>query len=137
MDKIYSKDKILSKAKSIAKMISETEEVELFKQAESQVNNSIKVQHLISQIKRMQKEAVNLQHYGKFEALKKAEQEIATLQTELDGIPVVKQFKQSQLDVNELLQIVATTISTTVTNEMEKATGGEILQGTTKKRDTK
>ncbi len=134
MDKTYTKDEIVLKAKEIAKMIAETEEVEFFKKAELQVNEHPRVQQLISGIKVMQKEAVNLQHYNKTEALKKAESKIDALQDELDQIPLVKEFKQSQTDVNSLLQLVANTISNTVTDEIIKSTGGDLLKGTTTKK---
>lgn len=79
----------------------------------------------------MQKQAVNLQHYGKGEALKKVEGKISTIEQELDEIPVVQDFKQSQVDVNELLQLIASTISNTVTDEIIISTGGDVLMGET------
>ena len=41
---------------------------------------------------------------------------IDALEKELDEIPVVQQFKQSQVDVNDLLQIVASQVSNKVTD---------------------
>ena len=41
------------------------------------------------------------------------------------------EFKQSQVDVNDLLQLVASTISNTVTDEIIKSTGGNLLSGET------
>ena len=134
MSKTFTKDEIIEKAQEIAKMIAETEEVEFFKKAELQINENPRVQQLISQIKRYQKEAVNLEHYGKEEALKKADDKIDLLQDELDQIPLVKEFKQSQMEVNGLLQLVANTISNTVTDEIIKSTGGDVLKGTTTKK---
>ena len=49
----------------------------------------------------------------------------------MDEIPVVNEFKQSQVEVNDLLQLVATTISNAVTNEILEATGGNLLSGET------
>ena len=40
-------------------------------------------------------------------------------------------LKQSQADVNDLLQLVATTISNSVTDEILKSTGGNLLSGET------
>ncbi|MCT8139893.1 RicAFT regulatory complex protein RicA family protein [Anaerobacillus sp. CMMVII] len=137
MTKTYTKDDIILKAQELAKMIAETEEVEFFKQAELQVNENATIQELISKIKKTQKEAVNLEHYGKVEAQKNADVKIETLQDELDEIPLVKEFKQSQMDVNGLLQLVATTISNTVTDEIIKSTGGDVLKGTTATKTTK
>ena len=112
-------------------MIAETEEVDFFKRAEAQIHGNEKVSVLISTIKGLQKHAVNLHHYGKEQALKKVEDKILVLEQELDEIPVVQEFKQSQMEVNELLQLIASTISNTVTDEVVVATGGDLLRGET------
>ncbi|MGI8384379.1 RicAFT regulatory complex protein RicA family protein [Robertmurraya sp. P23] len=127
----YTKDDIIARAKELASMIASTEEVDFFKKAEAQIHSNEKVSSLISQIKGLQKQAVNLQHYGKAEALKKTEDKISSIEEELDSIPVVQEFKQSQVDVNELLQLVANTISNKVTDEVILSTGGNVLSGET------
>ena len=127
----YTKDEIVTRAKDLARMVAETDEVDFFKRAEAQIHENKKVSTIISDIKSLQKQAVNLQHYGKPEARKKVEEKIDSLQQELDDIPVVQEFKQSQLEVNELLQIIASAISNTVTDEIITATGGNLLTGET------
>ena len=59
------------------------------------------------------------------------EEKISNLQEELDEIPIVKEFKDSQVEVNDLLQMVATTISNKVTDEIIASTGGNLLSGET------
>jgi cell fate (sporulation/competence/biofilm development) regulator YmcA (YheA/YmcA/DUF963 family) len=127
----YTKDEIVARARDLARMVAETDEVDFFKRAEAQIHENKKVSTIISDIKALQKQAVNLQHYGKPEAQKKVEEKIDSLQQELDDIPVVQEFKQSQLEVNELLQIIASAISNTVTDEIITATGGILLTGET------
>ncbi|WP_053366243.1 RicAFT regulatory complex protein RicA family protein [Bacillus sp. FJAT-27245] len=127
----YSKDDIIVRAKELANMIAETEEVDFFKKAEAKIHSNPKVSTLIADIKGLQKQAVNLQHYGKPEALKKVEEKIESIQQELDEIPVVQDFKQSQVEINELLQMIATTISNTVTDLVIESTGGDVLRGET------
>lgn len=127
----FTKEDIVGKAREIAKMIAETEEVDFFKKAEAKIHENKKVTEIISQIKGLQKQAVNLHHYGKEEALKKTEEKLAALEQELDEIPVVREFKQSQIDVNDLLQMVANTISNRVTDEILISTGGNLLSGET------
>ena len=127
----FTKDEIVAKAQDLAKMIAETEEVDFFKRAEAQIHENEKVRTNISTIKGLQKQAVNLQHYGKIEALKKTEEKISELEQQLDEIPVVYEFKQSQAEVNDLLQLVASTISNSVTDEILKSTGGNLLSGET------
>lgn len=127
----YSKEEILDKARELAKMIADTEEVQFFKKAEAKINENQKVQKKIAAIKTLQKQAVNLQNYGKFNALKEVEAKIEELEKEIDEIPVVQEFKESQYDVNELLQMVTNTIANTVTNEIIESTGGDLLHGKT------
>ena len=127
----YTKDEIVARAKELAKMIADTEEVDFFKRAEAQINENAKIRTTISSIKGLQKQAVNMQHFGKKEALKKTEDKITALENELDAIPIVQEFKQSQIEVNELLQLVANTISNKVTDEIILSTGGNLLSGET------
>jgi cell fate (sporulation/competence/biofilm development) regulator YmcA (YheA/YmcA/DUF963 family) len=127
----FNKDDIIQRAREIALMIADTEEVDFFKRAEAQIHDNEKVKTIISSIKGLQKQAVNFQHYGKTEALKKTEEKIASLEQQLDEIPVVQEFKQSQIEVNDLLQLIATTISNTVTDEVVASTGGDVLRGET------
>ncbi|WP_019152706.1 RicAFT regulatory complex protein RicA family protein [Robertmurraya massiliosenegalensis] len=127
----YTKDEIVARAKELAALIAQTEEVDFFKRAEAQIHENEKVRNLIDQIKGLQKQAVNLHHYGKPEALKRTEDKIAKIEEELDAIPVVQEFKQSQGDVNDLLQLVASTISNKVTDEIITSTGGNLLSGET------
>lgn len=127
----YTKDDIVKQAHELAKMIAETEEVDFFKRAEAQINENQKVREMIASIKSLQKQAVNFQHYGKERALKMVEEKIEKLEKELDEIPIVQEFKQSQTDVNDLLQLVATAISNKVTDEILISTGGDLLTGET------
>lgn len=131
MTKMYSKDEIIEKAKEIAHMIANTEEVEFFKKAEEQINENQKVREKIASLKTLQKQAVNFQHLGKEKALKMIEGKIATIEEEIDAVPVVQQFKQSQTDVNDLLQLVSNAIANSVTDEIIVSTGGDVLMGET------
>jgi cell fate (sporulation/competence/biofilm development) regulator YmcA (YheA/YmcA/DUF963 family) len=127
----YTKDDIIKHAGDLAQMIADTEEVDFFKRAEAQIHENQKVREMIASIKSLQKQAVNFQHYGKSEALKMVEAKIENLENEIDAIPIVQQFKESQEDVNDLLQIVASVISNNVTDHIIETTGGDILRGET------
>ncbi len=90
-----------------------------------------KIRQKITSLKTLQKQAVNFHHYGKEEALKQTEERIEKIEAEIDELPIVQEFKQSQDDVNDLLQLVANTISNTVTDEIIISTGGDLLKGET------
>lgn len=131
MTKLYTKDEIVEKAKEIAHMIANTEEVEFFKKAEEQINENQQVREKIASLKTLQKQAVNFQHLGKEKAFKLVEEKIAAIETSLDEIPIVQEFKQSQIEVNDLLQLVSNAIANNVTKEIIVSTGGDLLQGET------
>jgi cell fate (sporulation/competence/biofilm development) regulator YmcA (YheA/YmcA/DUF963 family) len=122
---------IVAKAKELADLIARSDEVEFFKKAEEKIKASAKVQELINAIKKKQKEAVHFEHFQRPDMVKKVEQEIDALQDELDEIPVVTGFKQSQLDINDLLQMVTSIISNTVSEKIIISTGGNPLSGET------
>lgn len=50
-----TKADVLAKAKELGSMIAETEEVDFFKRAETQINKNLRVQELIGKIKAKQK----------------------------------------------------------------------------------
>ncbi|SFD78918.1 Cell fate regulator YmcA, YheA/YmcA/DUF963 family (controls sporulation, competence, biofilm development) [Lentibacillus persicus] len=127
----YTRQEILDEAKKLANMLANTEEIDRFKQVEAKVNDNKKVQQLIQKIKTLQKQAVNFQAYGKTEALKNVEEEIDRLHAEVDAIPVVQEFKETQGVVNDVLQLVSGTISREVTNDVITSTGGDLLSGET------
>ncbi|WLR43472.1 RicAFT regulatory complex protein RicA family protein [Bacillus carboniphilus] len=127
----YTKDDIITKAQELAQVISEMEQVDIFKKAEAKLNENQKVREKIASIKSLQKQAVNFQHYGKTEALKQVEAKIDKIYEELDEIPIIQEFKESQVEVNELLQLVSNTISNHVTKEIIKSTDGDLLRGET------
>ncbi|WP_102028295.1 RicAFT regulatory complex protein RicA family protein [Salirhabdus sp. Marseille-P4669] len=128
----YTRKDIMEEAKKLANMLANIEEIDRFKQVEEKLNENEKVQSLISRIKALQKQAVNFQHYGKTEALKKVEKELDRLQDELDAIPVVAEFKDTQIVINDILQGVTNTIANEVTDEIIRSTGGDVLSGQTK-----
>lgn len=131
MEKKYTKEEIIEKAYEIAHMIANTEQVDFFKRAEAQINENQKVRESIASLKSLQKQAVNFQQYGKERALNIIEGKISDIEEKIDAIPIVSEFKQSQGEVNELLQLVSTTIANGVTNEVIKSTDGDMLRGET------
>ena len=72
-----------------------------------------------------------MQHYGKEKAYNEVQAKIEALEKELDELPIVQEFKQSQVDVNDLLQMVASQISNKVTDLIIESTNGDLLRGET------
>lgn len=114
------REDILARAKELAHLITTTEEVDLFQRAEKLVQNNEKVQTLIAQMKKKQKEIVAFETTFKNpQMVDKIQKEIDALQDELDALPVVQQFQQSQVDVNYLLQSIVSIIRDTVAEKVD------------------
>lgn len=117
------REDILAKAKELAELISTSEEVQFYKQAEKQIQNNAEIQELIKLIKKRQKEAVAFETFQNQKMVDKINGEIEELQDRLDQYPIVSQFKQAQEDINYLLQLVVTVIRDTVSEKIEVETG--------------
>ncbi|SEO31085.1 Cell fate regulator YmcA, YheA/YmcA/DUF963 family (controls sporulation, competence, biofilm development) [Amphibacillus marinus] len=94
----------MNKVEEISAKLNELEQVERYKALEERLNSNDKVKDKINQIKALQKQAVNLQAYGKTEATRQIDQQIDAVQAEIDAIPIVDEFKSNQTEVNDILQ---------------------------------
>ncbi|WP_127495759.1 MULTISPECIES: RicAFT regulatory complex protein RicA family protein [Paenibacillus] len=113
------REDIMHKAKELADLIFTSEEVQQYRRAEKQIQGNDRVQSLIALIKKKQKEVVAFETTFKNEQMvKKIEGEMETLQDELDGIPIVSEFQQSQSDINYLLQLVISIVRDTVSEKI-------------------
>ncbi|CAM3056210.1 hypothetical protein HP548_07635 [Paenibacillus taichungensis] len=117
------RDDIMGKAKELADMLGTSEEVKQFQQAESKIRDHERIQQLIATIKKKQKEIVAFESFKNADMVSKIEQEIEDLQAELDGIPLVTEFQQSQSDINYLLQLVISVIRDTVSEKVNVEAG--------------
>lgn len=113
------RDDIMAKAKQLAEMICTTEEVSQYQKAEKLVQKHDRVQELISSMKKKQKEIVAFESFQNQAMVEKIEKEIDELQQEIDNIPLVVEFQQSQTDVNYLLQLVMSVIRDTVAEKID------------------
>lgn len=117
------REDILTKAKELAELISTSNEVQFFKKAESQISSNDQIQALISSIKKKQKEIVAFETFENKKMVEKIENEIEQLQDQLDMIPIVSEFKQSQEDINYLLQLIMSVIRDTVSEKITVEAG--------------
>lgn len=119
-----TQEDILRKARELANLISESSEVDMYRRAEKQIADNTRVQGLISAIKKKQKEAVAFEHSFKNPAMvRQIDEEIAALQAELDGIPVVSLYQESQVELNDMLQMVMSAVRDTVSERIEVEQG--------------
>lgn len=119
------REDIMAKAKELAELIGTSDEVQHFQKAESLIQKHERVQTLISAIKKKQKEIVAFQSFQNQAMVDKIEREIDELQDELDEIPVVTEFQQSQSDINYLLQLVISVIRDTVSEKVTVESGSD------------
>ncbi|WP_220184938.1 MULTISPECIES: RicAFT regulatory complex protein RicA family protein [Thermoactinomyces] len=120
---------ILVEARKFAELLSRSEEVIRFRLAEEQVEKSESVQNSIAAIKRKQKEWVHAKHYKKMEYAKLLEKELDQLNQYLDEMPIVCEFRQRQVEVNDLLQTIQQVLADTISKKIEVETGGPVRSG--------
>lgn len=123
------KDEVMEQVHVFAEKLERIDEVQHFRMAEQMVNESVRVQGLIDAIKRTQKELVHAEHYVKPDYKRHLEHQLANLQDELDNLPVVKEYQQSQVEMNDLLQLIQHAIASEVSKQLEIETGGEVRSG--------
>lgn len=120
------REDVIAKAKEVAELLAASEEVELFRKAEKRIREHPEIQAIIAQIKKKQKEIVAFETTFKNpDMVKKIEQEIEELQNRLDEYPIVVQFRQTQADLNYILQLVVDLIRDTLSEKIEVLTGAD------------
>lgn len=120
---------ILKSAENLAKQIQQLEEVKRFRAAEKQIEQSETVQSYIEKIKHKQKELVHAKHFQKRNYRKKLEKELEILQQEFEQLPIVREYQQIQVSVNDLLQLIQSVIAETVRKKIQIETGGVVASG--------
>jgi cell fate (sporulation/competence/biofilm development) regulator YmcA (YheA/YmcA/DUF963 family) len=115
---VIVREDIMAKARELAEILSTSDEVQTYQKAELKVNNHTEVQDIIKLIKKKQKEIVGFEHFKNQTMVEKIEKEIETLEEKLNEYPVVNEFKQTQEDINYLLQLVIGIIRDTVSEKI-------------------
>ncbi|MNR20001.1 hypothetical protein D3C85_1368200 [compost metagenome] len=117
------REDILAKAKELADLLTTSNEVQFYQKAEKQIASNPDIQTIISSIKKKQKEIVAFETFQNKKMVEKIENEIEVLQDELDGIPIVNEFKQTQEDINYLLQLVMSVVRDTISEKINVEAG--------------
>ncbi|MDA8353584.1 MAG: YlbF family regulator [Firmicutes bacterium] len=129
METVLQDHPILNHASQLGKRLLETEEIQRFRLAEKQVQNSHRVNSLIEEIKRKQKELVHAKHYQKPEYIRQLERELDRLHEELDNLPIVREYQQSQVEVNDILQILTDVLAQAVSEKLDVDVSGDVGGG--------
>ena len=119
MSESNSVEAVLREGDKLSELLKNRPEVLYFKQCEEKLQKNERVQALLKQIRQLQKEAVNLEHLSKREALKQTSVQLQQCQNELDAIPLVSIFFAAQEEVNLLFQRIADALTFAVADCMK------------------
>lgn len=122
---LWNREDIVGKARELANLVSSSEEVRIFQQAERQIQGHERIQMLITTIKKKQKEVVAFEAMKNKNMAAMIEAELNELQDELDGIPIVGDYQQGQVEINDLLQMIVSAIHTTVSEKIAVEKGAD------------
>jgi len=121
------REDIIAKAKQLAELLGQSEEADIYRKAERQVNEHPEIQRIIAAIKKKQKEIVAFETTFKNQDMViKIEKEIDQLQHQLDEFPIVTQFKQTQEDLNYIIQLIVSIIHDTLSEQIQVETGTKV-----------
>ncbi|MFC4077932.1 YlbF family regulator [Salinithrix halophila] len=126
---IQEQHPVLDHAAALGQKLLSAEEIRRFRMAEEQIQRSRRVNELIEAIKRKQKELVHAKHYQKTAYIGKLEEELAALHEEMDNLPIVREYQQSQVEMNDLLQTLQKVVADAVSEKLDVETGGDVGQG--------
>jgi cell fate (sporulation/competence/biofilm development) regulator YmcA (YheA/YmcA/DUF963 family) len=120
---------VLEWARQFGQRLQNYAEIARFRQAEEQIQRSQTVQQLIATIKKKQKELVHAKHYQKHEYRRQLEKDLAELNKRLEELPIVREYQQAQVEVNDLLQIIQKVLADSISELVQVETGGEVVSG--------
>jgi cell fate (sporulation/competence/biofilm development) regulator YmcA (YheA/YmcA/DUF963 family) len=120
---------VLALAQQFADRLQASEEIQRFRQAEQQVKESQSVHNYIEGVKRKQKELVHAKHYQKEKYVQLLERELECLNDELAQLPIVREYQQLQVEVNDLLQTIQQVLADVISAKIDIEIGGDVPQG--------
>lgn len=114
---MYSREVILEAAQKLGASIQSLKTIQDYQRIETQIHQNEQISQYMSELKQNQKQSVNLQNYDKPVAFERSEAKIDEIQTKIDEIPIVNEFKVAQQEANDLLHVVIGTLSTRIEQE--------------------
>ena len=116
---MYEKDEILAEADKLSQRIQSLDTVKEYQAIEQQIHQNKNIETRMKDLKTTQKQSVNLQNYGKHQALRQSEDKIQDIEQNINVIPIVEEFRESQAEANDLLQMMISTMSNRL-NEIQQ-----------------
>lgn len=107
---MYTKEEILKQAYQLSHKIKGLESIKSYQNIEKQIHDNQTIDEKMKLLKKQQKQSVNLQNYGKKHAYEQSEEEIHTLENEINNLPIVEEFRSAQYEANDLLQMMISTM---------------------------
>lgn len=116
---MYESDEILAEAERLSERIKALDTVKEYHQVESQIHNNKNLEQRMKELKKNQKQSVNLQNYGKTHALQASEDKIQHIEQDINVLPIVDEFRASQAEANDLLQMMIHTMADKLNNHQD------------------
>ncbi|GGG86041.1 hypothetical protein E2558_03215 [Staphylococcus pragensis] len=107
---MYSKEEILKQAEQLSGKISDLDIIQTYQNIEQQIHENATIKNKMNQLKKQQKQSVNFQNYGKTHAYEQSEDEIHNLESEINRLPIVEEFRSAQYEANDFLQMMISTM---------------------------
>src|SRR5699024_11113893 len=116
---MYEKDEILAEADKLSQRIQSLDTVKEYQAIEQQIHQNKNIETRMKDLKKTQKQSVNLQNYGKQQALRQSEDKIQDIEQNLNIITIVEEYREIQTEANDLFKMMISTMSNLI-NENQK-----------------
>ncbi|QLK85908.1 YlbF family regulator [Staphylococcus sp. 17KM0847] len=106
-----TREDVLQAARALQTSIQNLETIQHYRQVEAQIHQNEHIATQMQSLKQQQKQSVNLQNYNKPIAYERSEEAIQSIQTQIDDIPIVSEFRQAQAQANDTLHFMIETLA--------------------------
>ncbi|MGT2948485.1 YlbF family regulator [Streptococcus devriesei] len=103
---------------TLVALLRKHDSVTAYQAVEKKIKSLPELSHLAHEMKAYQQDAVLFQKIEKAKAQKKADQQAEQLGKDLDGLPIVQDYRAKMQDASDLLQYVTKTLEDRINEEL-------------------
>lgn len=120
MTYLEEEQQIQQTLEQIKQLLSENETIRAFKQIETKVNQHQGLKGLEEEIKNLQKQVVQFEHYGKENAKQEALKRLDEANERYKNHPLVVSYREKLIEADDLLQYLTNKIQYQVNQQLEQ-----------------
>lgn len=102
----------------LIELLKQHDVIQAYQKAEAKIKHQPDLEHLVYDMKSYQQDSVLFQKIDKKNAKQVSEQKVDTIQSELDNLPIVQDYREKMQDASDLLQYITKTLEEKINEEL-------------------